>query len=151
MRDAHALNVQPARLKLVRADRSAPFASFVPTSLPEDITADEVAIMNQLEMTAHVTPGQILKVIDTSPPPAAGAGPGYAQPAYPYPQTGYPQPPYPPQGYPPQGYPPQSYPPPQGYPPSYPQPYPPSAPNYPPSYPNHPPQSPPATQPNWPR
>lgn len=160
LRDPNAAHVQPARLKLARADRSAPLASFVPASLPEGLTADEVAIMNQMELNQPVAPGQILKIPDTSgawtqqpaPYPAYPAQPGTRYPA----QPGYP-PAYPPPsqpGYPGQTYPPQpAYPPQQTYPaPAYPQQ------SYPPNYPAQPPYPPaqpgqPQTypQPNWPR
>lgn len=127
LRDTYALNVQPARLKLVRADRPAPLASFVPTSLPNNLSAEQVAIMNQLQLNEVVGEGRILKVPDTSPMPTQP--PGYAPPqAYP---PAYPQAPYPPPAYPPQAYPPQQPYPPQAYP------YPPTAPpvNQPPVWP----------------
>jgi predicted Zn-dependent protease len=125
LRDPNAVNVQPARLKLTRADRSAPFASFVPASLPNDLTAEAVAIMNQMELNQPVAPGQILKIPDTSgtwtPQQAPAAYPTYPnQPGTPYPQQpGYPgqtwpaqpQPGQPGQAYPPQSQPRQSYPP----------------------------------------
>jgi predicted Zn-dependent protease len=134
LRDPNAVNVQPARLRLVRAQTGAPFASFVPASLPNEMTADSVAIMNQLQLNEPVAPGRILKVPDTSgtwTPPATApvspypARPGYqgpilSQPAPNYPATSHPQPTYPP----PSGYPPQpSYPAPQTQPqPGYPYP-----------------------------
>ena len=91
LQDPSVINVQPARLKIVRADRSAPFASFVPTNLPVDMTAEAVAIMNQLDLNETVPPGRLLKIPDTSgaPPPSRTFG---AQRPPPYPQTGYPQP-----------------------------------------------------------
>ena len=158
LRDSYAMNVQPARLRIVRADHSAPLASFVPTSLPRELTAEKVAIMNQVNLNEPIAPGRLIKIPDTSPQPTTQ--PGYA-PQQPYPQQ-QPSYPYPQQGYPPQAYPPQqSYPPQQGYPQTYPpqQPYPPQ-PGYPQqSYPQqYPPQSGqqsypyPANQPtNWPR
>jgi predicted Zn-dependent protease len=116
LRDAYAVNVQPTRLRLVRAERAAPLASYIPTSLPHEVTAESVAIMNQLNLNDTIPTGRLLKIPDPS-----GAWNGQAAPGTPYPQAqqpGYPQP-YPPQSYPPQQpYPPQSYPP-QGYP--YPQ------------------------------
>jgi predicted Zn-dependent protease len=164
LRDPNVVNVQPARLRLARADRSAPFASFVPTSLPSNLTAEALAIMNQVELNQPVAPGQILKIPDASGAlnalAAAQATQPPAPPAQPIPpqQPGYPpqaQPPqaYPPGTYPPQAQPPQSYPaptyPPQTYPPSsYPQP----APNpqqSPPQYPQQP-GYPPTTQPAYP-
>ena len=119
LRDQSVGAVQPARLKLVRADRNAPFASYVPTALPPQLTADHVAIMNQVALNDQVNEGRILKVPNTPPlpqpaPVAAQPAPGYGQPAgYPntYPQTGYPQSSYPPpQNYPSNGQDPQGYP-----------------------------------------
>jgi len=161
LRNTHALNVQPARLKLVRADRSGPFASFVPTSLPQEISADHVALMNQVTLNDPVDQGRILKVPDvsTAQPPPAMPPPVATQAQTQPPQAS----PYPPQAYPPQTqtYPPQtSYPqssPQSGYPPqSYPQTgYP--QPNYPQtgypqqSYPQQPqPQQPPQQYPTYP-
>jgi cell division protease FtsH len=82
------------------------------------VTAESVAIMNQLNLNDTVPAGRLLKVPDPS-----GAWNGQQPGGTPYPQAqppGYPPPQaYPPQSYPPQQpYPPQSYPP-QGYP--YPQ------------------------------
>jgi predicted Zn-dependent protease len=162
-------NVQPARLKLVRADRNAPFASFVPTSLPENISADEVAIMNQVALNDGVNQGRILKVPDVPPNPQPTRAQLDAsrqqrwpnrtqqQQRYPqqstYPQQNYPQTTYPNQsGYPadprypdpnrdPQrsGNYPQSYPPQGNYPAQYPN----TGPTYPQSYPqqNYPQQN----------
>jgi predicted Zn-dependent protease len=154
--DPNAVNVQPARLTLARADRSAPFASFVPASLPDGLTPEAVAIMNQMELNQPVTPGQVLKIPSMSAQPAPQAAPS---PTYPTP-PGYPTPTYPPQAQPPptyppqtppQGYPPSSYPPAQTYPPS---PYPPQ-PSYPQQQPAYPPAQPTQPQtyppPVWPR
>jgi predicted Zn-dependent protease len=141
LRDQSVLGVQPTRLKLVRADRNAPFASFIPTSLPPDLTADELAIMNQVSLNDPINQGRILKIPETSQPPyspqsqSTAAYPNRGTTTPPQQPTGYPQTNYPQQsGYPQPGqqsYPPQaSYPQPQypaqqsgqGYPPpSYPQ------------------------------
>lgn len=130
LRNAQALNVQPARLKLVRADRAAQFASFVPTSLPQEVTADHVALMNQLTLNDPVEQGRILKVPDNTSaqqPPAMTPEPTSAPQA----------------SYPPSGYPPASYPQPGAYPQgsSYPQQPQPTPPNQ-AGYPTQPPHSP---------
>lgn len=146
--------VQPARLKVVRADRNAPFASFVPTSLTPELSAEAVAHMNQTKLNEPVTQGRALKIPEAPARPAmasvvAQAAPDpYRTPASQYPSTTAPQgsttypSQYPAQTYPQPGYPPSTtYPPqsPQTYPP---QSYPPSQPQtgYPPStgYPNYP-------------
>ncbi|MEO5961066.1 MAG: hypothetical protein ABIR80_18315, partial [Opitutaceae bacterium] len=164
LRDYRMASVQPARMKLLRADRSRPFASFVPTSLPPDLTAEEIAIMNQVNMNEVVPEGRLLKIPDpNAAPPPASAYP--TAPAYPnYPQStaqpGYPQPtsPYPPQSAPP-AYP--TYPNQRTVPTTTPQPvYVPTAPQptYPPQpqqpapvYPGAPQQSGGYPPPVWPR
>ena len=84
LRNASVMNVQPARLKLVRADRPSAFATYVPTSLPNDVTAEEVAIMNQVALNEPVREGQWLKIPDTSGVvPALVAGSGARHPGDP--------------------------------------------------------------------
>jgi predicted Zn-dependent protease len=124
LRDPSVMNVQPARLRLVRAERGGAFASFVPTSLPPELTAEEVAIMNQVQLNEAVPPGRILKVPDTTGAvPAAWA----SQPAPASVPTPYPPPSGYPQNYPPPAYPSQpaatqpAYPSPQNRPPVWPR------------------------------
>ena len=158
LRDPNIAQVQPARLKLVRADRNAPFASFVPTSLPPNLNAENLAVMNQLRADEPVPAGRVLKIPDVAQSaPTSTPGGAYPQgipPGTTYPgQTTYPAPdrnPYPPPGtYPPAypsdgrtapppgtSYPPQSYPG-QTYPPASSQPAP-----QPPAYPSSTPPSP---------
>ena len=80
LRDPTATQVQPTRLQIVRADRSAPFSSYIPPTLPEDIKPQEVAILNQVDLNAPVQPGRLLKLPVTYP-----AGSYTTQPAT-YPQ-----------------------------------------------------------------
>jgi predicted Zn-dependent protease len=148
LRDMSLTQVQPARLRLVRADRNAPFSSFVPASLPPGITPEKLAIINQVEVNEPVSEGRILKIPDTSLQPGQGAAPA-AHPAYsvppPHPPTGpvYSQPPpHPPTGpvySQPPPYPPHPGQPPQTYPPQYPQ----QSPGQPPAYPQQSPGQPP--------
>ena len=56
------LSVQPARLRLVRANRAAPFSSFVGGDLPGGLTAEELAIMNQVELNEQISAGTTLKL-----------------------------------------------------------------------------------------
>jgi predicted Zn-dependent protease len=153
--------VEPARLRIVRADRGAPFASFIPASLPPDLDADAVAAMNQLNPNETVEEGRLLKLPDAPPRPfvPAAAGPAGAPSAYPpygYPQQGGYGTPSSPPGYPPAspGYPPAStYPPQPGQPSQHPgYPPPPQAPaqHPPPQYPDQRYPTPPAGQPQWP-
>jgi hypothetical protein len=133
LRDQSVTNVQPARLKLVRADRNAQFATFVPTALPRDMTPDELSVLNQVTLNETINQGRILKIPNVpalphvaSPGTTAAANQGY--PATNAPQQGYPQQPYPQTNYPqtsPSNYPSQAstYPqqPRQGYPQQQPQ------------------------------
>lgn len=172
LRDGRMANVRPARLRLVRAERTATFAAFLPNSLPANLSAEEIAIMNQVQLNERIAPNRILKIPDPSMDAKTHAANHPAPVAYPpqqaYPPAGQPYPPQQPAGYPPpqQPYPPQtSYPPAQPYPPQQPaypqgQPYPPQRPAYPqgqpyppnqpPAYPGYPPPSG-SQAPVWPR
>ena len=63
--DPQKLNVQPVRTKIVRAPQSAPFNSFVPPQLPRDLTPEDIAIMNQVELNQQVPAGFLMKLPDT--------------------------------------------------------------------------------------
>lgn len=78
LRDSSLLDVKPARLRIVRAERRAPFSSFVPASLPGDMTAETLAIMNQVQLGETIAEGRWLKLPDRTmagPPPAAASSP----------------------------------------------------------------------------
>lgn len=60
--DPQVLNIQPARMEIVSAPRSAPFESFVPSQLPRDMTPQDVAIMNQVELQEQISSGTLLKL-----------------------------------------------------------------------------------------
>lgn len=62
LNDASILNIQPARLNNYRVDRTAPFRSFLPDELPMDITPQEVAIANQVELDETIEAGTWIKV-----------------------------------------------------------------------------------------
>jgi predicted Zn-dependent protease len=161
LRDATVMSVQPSRVKLVRADRNSPFASFVPTALPEGLTADELAIMNQVGLNDQIQSGRILKI--PAVPQNAGMNQGntantaYPNSSYPNSPNNYPNS-YPssstnyPSNYPNNGYPQQQ--PSTSYPSNYPQT---SSTNYPSTnypnqssttYPSQPNQSYPSNYPN---
>ena len=59
---ADIVNAQPRRVRIVRADRTAPFSSFVGGSLPPGMTAEELAIINQVEMNEQIPAGTLLKL-----------------------------------------------------------------------------------------
>lgn len=163
LRAPQIAGVQPTRLKVVRADRPAPFAAFVPTSLPPELKAEQVALLNQLSLDEPVPQGALLKIPETPPRPRLDAAPGAGAPPYPpgnsgvyrgpnSPAAGYPEPNRQPAGNPPPAnVPPPGYPPPGNYPgTSYPHPgYPGAGSTYPPP-PGYPPQSypPPAYPPS---
>ena len=56
------LNIQPVRIQLVRTDRSGVFSSFLPEELPMEITPEEVAIINQVQLDSTIDNGQFLKI-----------------------------------------------------------------------------------------
>jgi hypothetical protein len=61
--DPSKLNVQPTRLAIRPASRSAPFRTFVEAdALPEGISAADLAIINQLELDTAVEQGRPLKL-----------------------------------------------------------------------------------------
>ena len=87
LRDPNILSVQPARMALVPANRTAPFREFVPPVLPQGMSADSLAIMNQVALDEPVQAGRLLKLpalpayganspaqIQVSPAPAGGGG-----------------------------------------------------------------------------
>jgi predicted Zn-dependent protease len=61
--DPAALNVKPARLKVVAVDRATTFADFV-SRYPSGVPVERLAIINQVEPSTPLQPGQKLKVVD---------------------------------------------------------------------------------------
>jgi predicted Zn-dependent protease len=62
LRDPAYLNVSPARLKIVAANRTAPFRNFIGPELPAGLTPEQLAIMNQVTLDQTVQEGQPLKL-----------------------------------------------------------------------------------------
>jgi len=60
--DASRLNVEPARLNVTSASRTGTFQSMIPSSLPREVTAEDLAIMNQLNLGTSVAAGTKLKL-----------------------------------------------------------------------------------------
>lgn len=60
--DRSILNIQPARLQVYRTDRSGSFDSFVPNNLPMDITEQDVAITNQVQLNERISSGKWIKI-----------------------------------------------------------------------------------------
>lgn len=64
--DQRMLAVQPSRLQVVVADRTAPFTSFLPTSDAPGMTPEDLAILNQIKLTDTIRVGQKIKVPSSS-------------------------------------------------------------------------------------
>ncbi|MDZ7693314.1 MAG: hypothetical protein U5K69_19725 [Balneolaceae bacterium] len=47
---------------MIKTDRSGTFSSFVPEQLPMDMTAEDLAIVNQVHMDDTIEEGQYLKM-----------------------------------------------------------------------------------------
>lgn len=62
LNDRDILNVQPVRLNVFRADRTGSFESFLPGNLPMDITPEEVAIANQVDLDTTIDEGMWIKI-----------------------------------------------------------------------------------------
>ncbi|MBN2732352.1 MAG: M48 family metalloprotease [Balneolaceae bacterium] len=62
LNDSDILNIQPARLNVYRANRTGSFESFLPNNLPLDITAEEVAIANQVQLNETIQEGTWIKI-----------------------------------------------------------------------------------------
>ncbi len=64
--DQRMLAVQPSRVQVVVADRTAPFTSFLPTSDAPGLTPEDLAILNQVRLTDTIRAGQKIKVPSAS-------------------------------------------------------------------------------------
>lgn len=62
LNDPSILNIDPVRLNAYRANRTAPFRSFLPEDLPMDITPQEVAIANQTPLGETIEAGTWIKI-----------------------------------------------------------------------------------------
>lgn len=62
LNDPEILNVEPTRLEIHPAGRTAAFQSFLPSPLPRDLTAEGVAIMNQVRLDQQIERGRPLKL-----------------------------------------------------------------------------------------
>jgi predicted Zn-dependent protease len=60
--DPGILNVQPARVRIVQVPTSAPFRSFVRDQLPAGLTAEDLAIINQVRLDQQIPAGTKLKL-----------------------------------------------------------------------------------------
>lgn len=62
LKNPAALNIQPYRIAVVRAERSAPFSELLPDRLPPGTDAADWAIMNQLYLDSRIERGQLIKL-----------------------------------------------------------------------------------------
>ncbi|MCP9289962.1 M48 family metalloprotease [Gracilimonas sediminicola] len=62
LNDASILGIDPVRIDLKPAARTAPFAEFLPADLPMDIQPLDVAIINQVKLDETIQQGTILKI-----------------------------------------------------------------------------------------
>ena len=60
--DRSILGIQPVRLSLVAAPRADQFRNLLPSELPMDITPEELAIVNQVQMDEQIPAGRLLKI-----------------------------------------------------------------------------------------
>ncbi|TVR16923.1 MAG: peptidase M48 [Balneolaceae bacterium] len=63
--DSGILNIQPVRLQTVKTTRSGTFRSFLPSNLESlviNVSAEDLAIMNQLELDEHIGTGTWIKI-----------------------------------------------------------------------------------------
>ena len=60
--DQNKINVSPTRLNIVTTSRNGVFSSFLPDPLPKGFTAEDIAIINQVELTDQIPRGAKLKI-----------------------------------------------------------------------------------------
>jgi predicted Zn-dependent protease len=60
--DPEILKRQPARLKVERASRTAPFRELLPARLPNDLRPEDLAILNQVGLNDVVERGSLIKL-----------------------------------------------------------------------------------------
>jgi predicted Zn-dependent protease len=62
LEDDDKLDVQPVQLDVFRTDRSGRFESFLPSDLPMEITPEDVAIVNQVDLDEEIEEGTWIKI-----------------------------------------------------------------------------------------
>ncbi|HWO40536.1 MAG TPA: M48 family metalloprotease [Candidatus Eisenbacteria bacterium] len=60
--DPEVLRRQPIRLRVERANRTAAFRELVPAKLPKGVTAEELAILNQVGLADEIRAGTLIKL-----------------------------------------------------------------------------------------
>lgn len=62
LRDSRILNIKPVRLQITRAPRTGTFQTLLPSQLPEGFSAEELAILNQVQLNTTIQQGTPLKL-----------------------------------------------------------------------------------------
>lgn len=60
--DRSKLDIEPVRIEVITANRTGTFESFLPNPIPMGMSAETIAIKNQLSLTDVITRGQKLKL-----------------------------------------------------------------------------------------
>jgi predicted Zn-dependent protease len=60
--DRSKLDIEPVRIEVITANRTGTFESFLPSPIPMGMSAETIAIKNQLSLTDVITRGQKLKL-----------------------------------------------------------------------------------------
>jgi predicted Zn-dependent protease len=63
LNDPDILNIQPTRMAVRPANRTATFQAFLPSTFPEGFSADGLAILNQVTLDEQIDAGQPLKLL----------------------------------------------------------------------------------------
>lgn len=86
VRDLRILQVAPARLAIVTADKNAPFREFLPEQLPPGIHPLDLAILNQVELDEPIPIGKKLKLPGVHSVPGGSPSPEHRDPPLPRPE-----------------------------------------------------------------
>ena len=62
LNDSRILNIKPVTLRVIEADRRTEFRNLLPSNLPMSITAEELAIMNQVYLDDTIEAGTLIKI-----------------------------------------------------------------------------------------
>lgn len=60
--DQNILNIQPVRLQVVEVNQRQTFRNLLPSSMPMDIEAEDLAIINQVYLDDQIEAGTLIKI-----------------------------------------------------------------------------------------
>lgn len=60
--DRNILSIQPVRLQVVEVNQRQPFRNLLPSSMPMDVEAEDIAIINQIYLDDHIEAGTLIKL-----------------------------------------------------------------------------------------